>query len=260
MAAPSLAEKIRSGATIVTGWNIWPEPLLAEIAARSGFDAVTMDMQHGLHDAVSVMRGIGATHLGGKPAIVRVPVGDNGMVSRALDMGAEAVIAPMINTAAEAAAFVAAAKYPPVGERSWGPLRVQTLFGLDTDSHLRIANHATLALAMVETERGLGALDEILAVPGLDGIFVGPSDLSVTITGGERVAPGDPLVDEPIRMIADRTLAAQKIVGAFAWGGGRVHSFKELGYRLIALGTDQAYFTAGIQKMLAERGAEVPVT
>ncbi|MBN9008680.1 MAG: 2,4-dihydroxyhept-2-ene-1,7-dioic acid aldolase, partial [Rhizobiales bacterium] len=94
---PSLAAKLRSGATVITGWNIWPEPLLAEIAARSGFDAVTMDMQHGLHDPVSVMRAIGACHLGGKPAAVRVPVGDNGMVSRALDMGAEAVIAPMVN-------------------------------------------------------------------------------------------------------------------------------------------------------------------
>src|SRR6476646_8027919 len=114
MAAPSLVETLKSGATIITAWNIWPEPLLAEVAARSGFDAVTMDMQHGLHDPVSVMRGIGATHLGGKPAIVRVPVGDFAMVSRALDMGAEAVIAPMINTAEDAKAFVVAAKYPPV--------------------------------------------------------------------------------------------------------------------------------------------------
>src|SRR4051812_42652533 len=251
MAAPSLVGRLRSGATIITGWNIWPEPLLAEVAARSGFDAVTMDMQHGVHDAVSVMRGISATHLGGKPAIVRVPVGDNGMVSRALDMGAEAVIAPMINTADEAAALVAAAKYPPIGERSWGPLRGQTLFGLDPAAHLKIANSETLALAMVETERGLAALDDILAVPGLDGIFVGPSDLSVTITGGERIAPGAPPGGEPIRLIAERTLAAGKIVGAFAWGGGRVHSFRELGYRLIALGTDQAYFMTGIQKMLS---------
>src|SRR5947207_3276896 len=121
MGALSLANKLKAGA-LITGWNIWPEPLLAEIAARSGFDAVTLDMQHGLHDPVSVMRGIGAIHLAGKPAIVRVPVGDNAMVTRALDMGAEAIIAPMINTPEEARDFVAAAKYPPMGQRSWGPL------------------------------------------------------------------------------------------------------------------------------------------
>jgi 4-hydroxy-2-oxoheptanedioate aldolase len=260
MAAPTLVEKLKSGASLVSGWNIWPEPLLAEVAARSGFDCVTLDMQHGLHDPVSVMRGIGAVHLAGKPAIVRVPVGDNAMVSRALDMGAEAVIAPMINTAAEATAFVAAAKYPPIGERSWGPLRAQTLFGIDPPTQLRIANSSTLALAMVETERGLGAIDEILSVPGLDGIFVGPSDLSVTISNGERVAPGDPLVDEPIRLIADRTLAAQKIVGAFAWGGGRAQFFRDLGYTLIALATDHAYITTGIKTMLSDLGPEIQRT
>lgn len=258
--APSLAAKLRSGATVITGWNIWPEPLLAEIAARSGFDAVTMDMQHGLHDAVSVMRGIGACHLGGKPAAVRVPVGDNGMVSRALDMGAEAVIAPMINSASEAEAFVQAAKYPPVGERSWGPLRGQTVFGLDTDAHLKMANRDTLALAMVETKRGIEALDAILGVKGLDGIFVGPSDLSVTITGGDRVAPGDPLVDEPVRIIAKKTKAAGKLLGAFTWAASRAQFFADLGYQFIALGTDQAYFQAGIQKMLSDRGEEKPVT
>jgi 4-hydroxy-2-oxoheptanedioate aldolase len=259
MSAPSLADRLRSGDFLFTSWNIWPEPLLAEVAARSGFDCVTVDMQHGLHDGVSVMRGIGGAALGGKPAIVRVPVGDNAMVSRALDMGAEAIIAPMINTAAEARAFAAAAKYPPIGERSWGPLRTQTIFGIDPATQLGIANTATLTFAMVETKKGIGALDEILAVEGIDGIFVGPSDLSVTLTDGARVAPGDPVVDEPVRLIAEKTLAAGKLLGAFAWGGERAAFFRELGYRLIALGTDQAYFTTGIQKMLNERGPEVQI-
>ncbi len=257
MAAFDLAERLRAGDTLTTGWNIWPEPLIAEVAARSGFDCVTIDMQHGLHDGVSVMRGIGAVTLAGKPAIVRVPVGDFAMVSRALDMGAGAVIAPMINSAAEARALVAAAKYPPVGERSWGPLRVQTLRGIDPATQLAVANNDTLTFAMVETRRGLDSIDDILAVDGVDGIFVGPSDLSVTLSDGAAIAPGDPAIDAPLRLIGERTRAAGKIAGAFAWGGGRARFFRELGYRLIALGTDQTYLVTGINALLAGDGAEV---
>ena len=112
MAAPVLAARLRAGETLIAGWCGLPEPLVAELTARAGFDCVTLEMQHGLHDIGSVMRGIGAVALAGKPALVRIPVGDNATASRVLDMGAEAVIAPMINTAAEARAFVAAAKYP----------------------------------------------------------------------------------------------------------------------------------------------------
>jgi 4-hydroxy-2-oxoheptanedioate aldolase len=138
-------------------------------------------------------------------------------------------------------------------------VRTQTLFDLDPPTQLRVANTSTLTFAMVETKRGIGALDEILAVEGIDGIFVGPSDMSVTLTEGARVAPGDPVVEEPVRLIAERTLAAGKLLGAFAWGGERAAFFRDLGYRLIALGTDQAYLTIGIQKMLNERGPEVQI-
>ena len=113
---------------------------------------------------------------------------------------------------------------------------------------------------MVETERALGAIDSILAVPGLDGIFVGPSDLSVTFSGGQSIAPGGPIVEEPIRKIAEKTLAAGKLIGAFAWGGARAEFYKGLGYRLIALGSDQAYLMTGIQTMLKERGPEIQRT
>ncbi|MCR4281630.1 MAG: aldolase/citrate lyase family protein [Bauldia sp.] len=257
MAAPSLVDRLKAGACLYTAWSTIPEPVIAELCARGGFDCVTVDMQHGMHDAVSVMRSISGIALAGRPALVRVMVGDNGMVSRALDLGAEAVIAPMINTVAEAKAFVAAAKYPPIGNRSWGPLRAQTIFGIDPPTQLKIANSATLAIAMIETRQALDALDDILALEGIDGIFVGPSDLSVTLTDGKRIAPGDPIVDGPMKTIAEKTMAAGKIAGAFAWGGGRAQAFKELGYRLIAIGTDQAYLAQGIKTMLTELGPEI---
>ncbi len=120
------------------------------------------------------MRGIGAIAFAGKPALVRIAVGDNATASRVLDMGAEAVVAPMINTVAEARALVAATKYPPLGERSWGPSRVLALRGTEQQAHLSGDNAVSMTFAMIETRRALEVLDDILAVEGIDGVFVGP--------------------------------------------------------------------------------------
>ena len=252
MPAPVLAARLRAGETLHSGWVALPEPLVAEITARTAFDCVTLDMQHGLHDTASVMRGIGAIALAGKPAVVRVPVGDNAMASRALDMGAEGVIAPMINTVAEARALAAATKYPPVGERSWGPTRAMTVQGIaDAQAYLEQANRAGFVFAMIETVRAMEALDAILAVDGIDGVFVGPSDLSVTLSAGRRIAPFDASLDESIRHIAVRTAAAGKIVGAFAASAERARHFRHSGYRFIALGGDHIYLAAGANQMLS---------
>jgi 4-hydroxy-2-oxoheptanedioate aldolase len=255
MHSPTLARALRSGATIVSAWVSLPEPLVAELVARSDFGAVTLDVQHGLHDTGSVMRSIGGIALAGKPAIVRLAVEDFALASRSLDFGAEAVIAPMINSAADARRLVAATKYPPLGERSWGPARAMTLFGVrDGAAYLASANKETLAIAMIETKTALGVLDEILGVEGLDGVFVGPSDLSVTFSGGEKVAPTDSFIEAPIRDIAARAKAAGKIAGAYAVNGERVRFFREAGFRLIALASDQAYLARGINAVLAEAG------
>jgi 4-hydroxy-2-oxoheptanedioate aldolase len=255
MPAPTLAETLRGGGTIISAWVGLPEPLISEFAARSGFDAVTLDVQHGLHDTGSVMRSVGSIAMAGKPAIVRLAVEDFALASRALDFGAEAVIAPMINSVADARRLVAATKYPPLGERSWGPTRAMMLFGItDPQVQLRTANRSTMAIAMIETKTAFAALDEILAVDGLDGVFVGPSDLSVTLSGGERIAPLDSFIEAPIRDIAKRAKAAGKIAGAYAISGERARFYREIGYRLIALGSDQVYLSRGISAMLDEAG------
>jgi 4-hydroxy-2-oxoheptanedioate aldolase len=251
MAAPVLAARLRAGETLISGWCAMPEPLIAEGVARAGFDCVALEMQHGLHDIGSVMRAIGAIALAGKPALVRVPVGDNATASRVLDMGAEAVIAPMINSVADARAFAGAMKYPPLGERSWGPNRVMALRGTEPQAHLASDNRVSLAFAMIETRRALDVLDDILAVEGIDGVFVGPSDLSVTFSDGARIAPFDPSLDGPIRLIAERTLAAGKFPGVYAANPERARQFRVFGYRLIALGSDQMYLANGARAMLA---------
>ncbi len=248
---PVLAGRLRNGETIYSGWVSMPEPLVAETVARTGFDCVLLDMQHGLLDTGAVMTGIGAIALAGKPAVVRIPLGDGATASRALDMGAEVIIAPMVNSAEEARSLVAVTKYPPLGERSWGPTRAMTLAGIDQPpDYLANANRTGLTFAMIETRRALDAVDEILAVEGIDGVFVGPFDLSVSLSDGRQVGPGKVAVDAPIRRVAERAAAAGKIAGIYAATAERARTFRDFGYRFIALGADAGYLALGASELL----------
>ena len=251
--APSLAARFRDGESLISSWIGMPEPLVAEMAARSGFDCVTLDMQHGLWGPEGVMRGIGAVALAGRPALVRIPVGDFAMASRALDMGAEAIIAPMVNSVADAKAFVAAVKFPPVGERSWGPNRTLALFGeTDGNAYLKRANTETLAFAMIETRAALDALDTILAVDGIDAVFVGPSDLSITLSGGAALDQRSAAAEEAVREILAKAHGAGKRAGIFAITAAQAIDYRALGYDLVALGTDSIYLRLGAAALLAE--------
>lgn len=253
MAGARLAERLRGGETILSSWNAIPEPLVVELVARAGFDVVVLDMQHGHFGPETVMRSIGPAALAGKPAVVRIPVGDFAMASRALDMGAEAVIAPMINSARDAAALVEFTKFPPLGGRSWGPARAMNLQGTsDGPSFLAAANAGTLTIAMIETKAALDALDAILSTPGIDGVLAGPSDLSVSLTEGKTIDAMHPRVDEMLRKIAAAANAAGKFAATVASDAARARAVAAMGYRFIALGTDSSYLTASVTRMIAE--------
>ncbi|MBB5754534.1 HpcH/HpaI aldolase family protein [Prosthecomicrobium pneumaticum] len=247
----SLASRLAAGGGLLTSWIGIPEPLLAEASARAGFDCVTLDMQHGLWGPEGVMRGLGAVVPLGKPALVRVPVGDFAMASRALDMGAEGVIAPMINSVADAKAFVAAMKFPPLGARSWGPTRAFALTGeTDANAYLARANRETVAFAMIETREALAALGDILAVDGIDGVFVGPSDLSITLAHGAAVDQRSPAMEQAARDILVAVRAAGKWAGIFAITPAQAIDYRALGYDFVALGTDSIYLRLGMTAML----------
>ena len=182
-----------------------------EALAGGPFDAVTLDMQHGGHHEDSVLRALLPITAAGKPGLVRIPVGRFDMASRALDFGAEAVIAPMVNSLEDARLFAAAMKYPPIGQRSWGPTYAMSR-GKTADSAawLANANADTLALAMIETREALAILDDILAVPGIDGVLVGPSDFSIAWSNGETMNPGLEDMMQAIGDIGQRTRAVGK--------------------------------------------------
>ena len=185
-----LGQRMTAGETVFTAWSGIPDALTVEVVAAQGFDAVTLDMQHGGHHEDSILRCVPAILHAGKHAVVRIPVGRFDMASRALDFGAEAVIAPMINSVEDARLFAASMKYPPIGERSWGPtFGFARRGGTDQPTWLRDMNSRTVAIAMIETRAALEALDGILATPGIDGIFLGPSDFSIAWTRGAKVEP-----------------------------------------------------------------------
>ncbi len=252
MAQPSLRPRLQAGETLFTAWSAIPDPLVAEFVARAGFDAVTLDMQHGCHTTESIMRGIAAVTLVGKPAVVRIPIGRFETASRALDFGASAVIAPMVNSVSDAKAFAASMKFPPLGERSWGPTRVLALHGMASpQTYLEAANHDTLAIAMIETRAAQAALDDILAVDGIDGVFVGPSDFSLALSNGAKIDPNNGEMLAAAGEIAAKAARAGKIPCTLAITAEAGRRARELGFRLIALGSDLNYLTSGANAIIS---------
>ncbi len=256
MAIPAftLAPPLRAGETVYSAWCSLPYPLVAETIAREGFAAVTLDSQHGLWDLGALLTGIAAVRQGGAAPVVRVPVGGFALVSRALDFGAEGIIAPMINTPADARAFAAAAKFPPIGERSWGPHRATALAGLaDQSVYLREANDQVIALAMIETRTALDNLDAIAATPGIDGLFLGPSDLSIALSQGKKLDPLSREVEHELDRIVAVAERAKKIPGAYCHSAERAVALAKRGVRFVAVMSDLALLraaTAAAMKVL----------
>jgi 4-hydroxy-2-oxoheptanedioate aldolase len=247
---PRLAERLAAHETLFSAWVCIPDPLVAGTLARESFDAITFDMQHGAIDLAAALRGIGAVVAAGKSAVVRLPVEAFPVASQVLDAGASAVIAPMINSRAEAERFAAFTKFPPRGERSWGPMRALPLSGLDMQGYLTGANAFSLSLAMIETRAAFDAIDDILAVDNLDGIFVGPSDLSITLSGGAWVDSGHKDVDAAMIRAAARAKAAGKIAACFALTAERAAAYAKMGFSFITVSTDLGLLLGAAQQAL----------
>jgi 4-hydroxy-2-oxoheptanedioate aldolase len=247
----SLAAALRAGETAYAGWSTLGSPVAAETLAREGFPAVVLDVQHGLWDTAALIAGIGTVHHGGAAPIVRVPLEDFAAVSRALDFGAEGVIAPMINSASDARRFVCAAKFPPVGERSFGPQRAMMLQGRSPGAdYLRGANAGTLTLAMIETPTALNDVDDIAATDGIDALFVGPYDLSTTLSGGKSQDFAAPEVERAIDAICAAAWKAGKIPGIYCPNAERALAMAGRGYRFLAIGSDLGLLRSGAAGLL----------
>lgn len=253
-----LLEGLKPGRAIVTAWSGVPDALTVEMLAHQGFDAVTLDMQHGGHHEDSVLRSIVPIQRVNKPAIVRIPVGRFDMASRALDFGADAIIAPMVNSVEDAQAFAAATKYPPLGARSWGPTFGYPRHGKGTfGDWLAESNQRTLAFAMIETRRAVDALDGILAVPGVDAIFVGPGDFSIAWTEGKTIDATLEDMMETIASICARVRKAGKFAAIYVTDTAYAGRFAAMGFQMLATGSEGQLFAKGASGLLAEIGASL---
>jgi 4-hydroxy-2-oxoheptanedioate aldolase len=242
----ALARRLRAGETVYAAWCSLASPIVAETIAREGFSAVVLDIQHGLWDTASVIVGIGALVHAGSTPVVRVPLNEFAFVSRALDFGAEAIIAPMINSAADARQFAGVAKYPPLGERSWGPQRAMALQSKTAAvDYLREANDGTLTLAMIETPAALADVEAIAATPGIDALFIGPYDLSTALSGGTAQDVQAPEVERAIDRIGAAAKKAGKISGIYCRDAERALAMAKRGFRFITVGSDQGFLRDG---------------
>lgn len=197
-----------AGRPAINGWLSIGNPLTAEIMAAQGYDSLTIDAQHGALDYGAVLPMLQAMRASGATPMVRVPWREPGAVMKALDAGAQGIICPMVNSAAEAAEFASYMRYPPQGCRSFGPTRASFAYG----GYGPAANDQVLALAMIETAQGVDNLDEIAATPGIDGIYIGPADLTLGTQQG-RLAPGFDREEEVMVQMIRRILAACKANG-----------------------------------------------
>ena len=210
MSAQEFAARLRGRERIVGYWSVIDSPVSTEWLAHVGWDYIALDLQHGLIGYSGMVAGLTAIDASGSTVgMIRVESNDPTPIGRALDAGAAGVIVPLVNTAEEAARAVAAATYPPAGVRSYGPMRSQLRIGPTPAD----ANRDTVVVVMIETPQGLAHVEEICAVPGLDGVYVGPSDLRLAVGGAH---PNDPTVDDEFEAAVARVREAAAAAGIAA--------------------------------------------
>lgn len=247
-----LRENMAAGRPSLNAWCSIGNAFVAEIMAAQGFDSVTVDMQHGALDYSNLLPMLQAMRASGATLLARVPWLDPAHVMKALDAGADGIICPMVNTAAEAAALVSYMRYPPLGIRSFGPTRAAFAHGSD---YAETANARMLAFAMVETAEGYANLEAIAATPGLDGIYVGPTDLTLSLSKGQlapKLDREEPEIVTPLQRIA-RVCKEHGIIAALHCGTAD-YATRALGwgYRMVTVGGDTRFLSAGAAAAVAE--------
>ena len=228
----------QAGKPVINGWLSMGNAFAAEVLAEQGFDSLTVDMQHGLNELGNAVAMFQAIRASGVVPVARVPWLEPGIVMKALDVGALAIICPMINNREQSERFVSYMRYPPGGVRSFGPTRAAISAGPD---YAREANRQVMSLAMIETLEAYDNIDDIVTTPGLDGIYIGPADLTIGLTNG-RLAPGFDREEEELVAAIRRILDAAKQAGLVAGlhCGAPEYAAKAIGwgFDLVTVSTD----------------------
>ncbi len=245
-AGNDLRAKWNQGQATFGLWAGIDSSLTAELAAAAGFDYVCVDLQHGMSDERTMVAMFQAIAGAGSVPLARLAWNEPWLIMRALDLGAGGVIVPLVGSGDEARRAVEACKYPPHGNRSYGPIRAQHVVGSSAPSDLA---DSVVCFAMVETRDGLDRLEEIAATQGLDGIYIGPADLSLAL--GRTPGAGGELLDEAITRVRETCDAHGVIPGMHCDGGEAAQAFAARGFKLITVGVDSSLLKSTLARELA---------
>lgn len=239
---------VAEGKPVIGGWVGTPVPLVGELLGTLGYDAVAIDLQHamlGIEACIPILQAISAT-----PAVPLVRVSGNHFaeINKVLDAGAYGVICPLVNSVEDAERFVDAMRYPPRGSRSFGPVRGLLYGGPD---YYDRANETVLALAMVETRQALAIADRIAAVDGIDGIFVGPNDLAISLGLGPGADWKSGALADALKRVVDVGRSTGKMTAIWVPSAEMAADMYALGFNIAFPAADMVMLRAEASRRLA---------
>ncbi|WP_372012615.1 HpcH/HpaI aldolase/citrate lyase family protein [Tistrella mobilis] len=241
--------RLAAGEVLNGFWLSLASPVASEALSLAGFDWLLFDGEHSPVDVAGVQPLLQAAATGTASAVVRPAWNDKVLIKRLLDIGAQTLLVPFVQSAEEAAAAVLASRYPPHGVRGVAGATRASRYG-QTEDYFAVANREICVLVQVETGEALGRLEEIAAVDGVDGVFIGPSDLAASM--GHLGKPGHPEVQAALKDAAARIAATGKAPGILATNAADARRYVDWGYRFVAAGVDIGVLMAGAKAMLAE--------
>ena len=245
----------KEGGAAINGWLAIPNGFSAETMAHQGWDSLTIDLQHGVVDYQAMVGMLQAISTTDTVPVVRVPWLEPGILMKALDAGAYGVICPMVNSREDAERLVAWTHYAPRGMRSFGPVRALLYGGAD---YPKEANDTIVVFAMIETAAALDRIDDILSVPGLDAIYIGPSDLSLSLGCTPVLDDIEPRAQAAVEHILARAKAHGVIAGIHNGTPETALKRIAMGFRYVTVSSDARLMAAGSQQVLAKMRTTPP--
>ncbi len=247
--ATRLKQRLSEGRANINGWLAIPSGFSAEVMAQCGWDSVTVDMQHGVQDYMSMVACFQAMQAHPVTPLVRVPWNEPGIIGKVLDGGAMGVICPMVNTVQEAKDLVQYCLYPPAGKRSNGPIRA-AMYGEASD-YQRTANDEILVIPMIETQEAVDNIDAILDVPGINGIYIGPSDLGLSMGMIPTLDREEPKILSIYQKLLDATKKRGQFAGLHNGSAGYAGRMIEMGFRLVTIANDSGLMAKAAREAVA---------
>lgn len=242
-----LKAALKRGEPQIGLWMSLATPYCAEICAGAGFDFIVIDAEHGPNDVRTVMATLQAVSAYPVQAIVRPPIGEVSLIKQVLDVGAQSLVIPLVETAEQAQLMVKAMRYPPGGLRGCAPAVARAARWGRVSDYLHLADEEMCLIVQIETKKGLDNLEAIAAVDGVDCLFIGPADLSASL--GYRGQPNDP----EVQTVMDRAIARIKKTGKAAgilWTEEKgIRGYLQAGVTFMAVGVDVAILANGTQEL-----------